>query len=88
MATPKTITLNDLQIGKIILQMADDGSAILHVEGVYRFLDEGSIIVEEIEPRRVKRSIPWSQIPVNIQNSIVAIRDFLYASALADEDME
>jgi hypothetical protein len=87
MATPKTITINDIKIGKISLQLSNDGLT-LYAEGVYRYIDENSTEIEQLDPSRVQRSILWENLPQNIKDSLILINTFLYQQALIDEGME
>ncbi len=88
MATPKNITLADLSIGKIVFQL--DKANILNIEGVYNFLDNQSPpqVVEQVNARRIARSVPWAAVPQNVKDGLIAVRDYLYNQALEDEGME
>ena len=86
MATPKIITINDLKIGKISLQLSSDGLT-LYAEGVYKYVDENGAEIEQLDPRRIQRSVLWENVPQNIKDGLIVINTFLYQQALTDEGM-
>lgn len=87
MATPKTITINDIKISKITLQLSSDGLT-LYSEGVYRYVDENGTEIEQLDPSKVQRSVLWENVPQNIKDSLTVINTFLYQEALINEGME
>lgn len=61
-----------------IIQMWIDGNSVLHVRRGYNFLDvEGNKFVPS--NRYHEEEVPWAEVPVDIQNSLTQINDYINA---------
>ena len=85
MVTPKTLTANDLQQGK--LTIIRDGS-IIHVERRYNFVDIANFAIPEWAGGRIVEDIEFSTLPTAIQDALSVIDNWTYQQALIKEGMD
>lgn len=85
MATPKTITAEDVQLGKLTL--ARNGTN-LHYERRYQFLDSSDGVIDILAGGRIVGDIQIASLPANISTALAEIDAWTYAQALAQEGME
>lgn len=85
MATPKTLTADDIQQGK--LTIIRNGS-IIHVERRYDFIDISDDIIPEWAGGRIVDDVEFSTLPANIQDALLVIDSWTYQQALLQEGME
>lgn len=85
MATPKTLTANDIQQGK--LTIIRNGSNI-HVERRYDFVDISDTVIPEWAGGRIVDDVEFSALPIPIQDALITIDNWTYQQALAQEGMD
>lgn len=85
MATPKTLTANDIEQGK--LTIIRNGS-IIHVERRYDFVDSSDDAIPEWAGGRIVDDIEFSTLPTNIQDALLTIDNWTYQQALLQEGMD
>jgi hypothetical protein len=64
-----------------------DGQAGIHLERRYQFVDDSSVILEEITGGRVVADLVWLDLPQNIRDAISAIDTWTHQQALIQEGM-
>lgn len=84
MATPKTWTATDLELGKLVIYRAGTN---LHVERRYQFVDAGGAILDQIAGGRVVEEIAISAVPANILSALEEIDTWTKTKALQQEGM-
>lgn len=84
MATPRLITLTDVTQGRLYIDPVVDGS--LTVQRDYDFVSV-DVLAGQIPTRSFAASIPWADIPQNIQDALIAIDSWTYDQILAEEGM-
>ena len=85
MATPKTWTADDVQLGKLTIMR--DGS-IIGVDRRYEFVDAQNDWIPAIKGRRLRVDVPWSEIPTNVQTALQTIDTWTYNQILLQEGMQ
>ena len=86
MATPKVWTAANIKMGRLTMDLSEDG-ARLYAHQAYRFVDPGGAILADLPPRVVERTVLWAQVPQNIKDALVTISAFMQGQALSDEGM-
>lgn len=84
MATSKTLTAEDLHLGKLVLHRV---GANVNVERRYLFVDATDTVIVEWQGGRVVQSIAVADIPQNILDALQTIDTWTYDLALAQEGM-
>ena len=85
MATPKTLTADDIAQGK--LTIIHNGSTI-HVERRYDFIDISDDVIPEWAGGRIVEDIEFSSLPSAIQDALLVIDNWTYQQALIQEEMD
>lgn len=85
MATPKTLTANDLGQGKLMI--VRDG-AFIHVERRYDFVDIADNVILEWAGGRIVKDVEFATLPINIQDALLVIDNWTYQQALVQEGMD
>lgn len=82
--TPKTWTAEDIDADKVQLWLDDDGD--LRIERHYRFVDARGDKLP-IAGSLLSESVPWADVPADIQSALVAINDWTRQKILEQEGM-
>jgi len=86
MAKSKTITVaNIAKTGNIIIMQSAGGKLRFNQE--YKFLNAGGQVIEELGTRDISVEVLYNALPAAIQDSLLAIQDYLYQTALTAEGM-
>ena len=85
MATPKTLTANDIEQGKLTIIR---NSTFIHVERRYSFIDIADQIISEWAGNRIVEDIEFSTLPTAIQDALLVIDNWTYQQALIKEGMD
>lgn len=85
MATPKTITAHDIDMGKILLSIK--GGILTAIQG-YELVDDQGNSLDRLSKGRVEISKDFSELPEDIRQGLTAINTFMYQRALTQEGME
>lgn len=90
MATPKTITVNDLKKGKITLRQGENdvGETTVKAEFRYQYEDPAGDTIKELGWGRVQEEELWTAIPTSIQDAFLVIQNYVYEKALTKEGMD
>jgi hypothetical protein len=84
MATAKTWTAHDVEMGKLVIGRS--GTAVLLNRG-YHFMNDQGEIIDSLPAGRVVGRFAWASLPTNIQDALTAIDTWTYDQALAQEEM-
>ena len=84
MPTPKTWTAHDITLGK--LTITREGTTF-QFERRYQFLDEGGEAIEHLVGGRVLKTVPWPDLPADVQSALSKLDVWTRAEALAQEGM-
>ena len=85
MATPKTINVTDVQLGRLYISPLDDDGFVL-VQRDYRLVGDDPLLAT-LNHQILTRSVLFSSLPQNIRDALILINDYTYAQALADQGM-
>ena len=85
MPKQKTITIVDVQQGRLTLQKAAD---TLHVRRVYTLVDATDKAVEGMAGGNLSHSMPWNDVPKDVQSAFATIDAWTYGLILKKEKME
>ena len=90
MATPKTITIDDLSKNEklTITRFAELGIQYLQIEKRYLYLDALGDPITVLGGGRVVSTAAVADVPANILSALQTINDFMYDQALIQEGME
>lgn len=84
MATPKVWTATDLDMG--VMRLAMVGSDLSVIQG-YTFVDDQGATIEELPQRSLQITTPFSSLPENIRQALIALNNYMYQAALNREEM-
>ena len=84
MATPKSWTAHDLQLGKLTLRRERDE---IHYEQRYEFVDEIDDVLSEVAGSRLVGMALAASLPSDILAALQTISNWLYAQCLEQEGM-
>lgn len=85
MATPKTLTAEDIEQGKLTIIT---NGPFLHIERRYSFVDNLAQPIIEWAGGRIVEDVEFSTLPTNIQDALLAIDQWTYQQALMQEGMD
>ena len=85
MATPKIITADDIEQGKLTIIRRGSN---LHIERRYVFVDGQGDAINNLAGGRVVEEIPLANIPANIISALQDIDNWTYGKGLVQEGME
>ena len=85
MATQKTWTAGNIKMNRMRLHL--DENSVLHCIQDYSFLDVNGEALTVFPSRTIQTSVNWADVPVDAQNGLVAINDYMYNLALNKEGM-
>lgn len=86
MATPKGITITDIEQGRLYITPPDAEGNML-VQRDYRLVGTDQPFFAGLNDQVLTRNVPFASLPQNIKDALIAINDYTYNQALADQGM-